>query len=216
MDAISVVIVDDHPLFRQGTRTALESHPEIRVAAEFSAAREAIAYCLESPPDVILLDLNLPDLNGIEAAKELHQCCPDVGIIALTAHDDDAYVNALAAAGGRGYLLKTATDNQIAEAIGAVAQGGSAFDQRVTEALLRRARGESSMGASRLTDRELEVLRSAAEGLTNRQIGRDLAISERTVQAHLSHVFAKLAVASRTEATTVALREGLIAITRRA
>lgn len=215
MDAISVVIVDDHPLFRQGTKTALESHGEIRVAAEFAAAREAIAYCLVTPPNVMLLDLNLPDLNGLQAAEELHQRCPAVGIIALTAHDDDAYVNAFAAAGGRGYLLKSASDLQIVDAIRAVAQGWSAFDPRVTESLLRKARGESPDGATRLTARELDVLRRAAEGLTNRQIGRALAISERTVQAHLSHVFAKLGVGSRTEATAVALRTGLIVIPRR-
>lgn len=215
MGTIGVLIVDDHPLYRQGTRNALTGHDDVAVLADLSTGREALDYCAAGCPDVVLLDLNLPDSSGLDVAVELRRLCPDAGIIALTAHDDDAYVTAIAEAGGRGYLLKSATDQQLLGAIRAVAAGRSVFDPAVTEALLRRARGETPDSDARLTGREKEVLHRAAEGLTNRQIGHGLGISERTVQAHLSHIYDKLGVASRTEATTVALRQGLIELHRR-
>jgi DNA-binding NarL/FixJ family response regulator len=210
VESIRVLIVDDHPLYRRGIHHTLTGQSGIEVVSELGYAEEALQHCRERCPDVVLLDLNLPDRSGLELAEEIREVCPSVAIIALTAHDDEAYVLALAEAGARGYLLKTATDGEIVGAVRTVAAGGSVFAPAVTEALLRHARGEAALRDFGLTDREREVLRHAAAGLTNRQIGHRLEISERTVQAHLSHIFDKLDVASRTEAVTVALRHGLI------
>jgi DNA-binding NarL/FixJ family response regulator len=135
-------------------------------------------------------------------------------VIALTAHDDEAYILALAEVGVRGYLLKTATDAEIVAAVRAVAAGGSVFASAVTEALLRYARDDEPGRDFGLTEREREVLRYVATGLTNRDIGRRMGISGRTVQAHLSHIYSKLGATSRTQAVTVAIREGLLRMPR--
>jgi len=205
-----VLIVDDHPLYRRGTRAALEGRPGIEVVDAVGTASEALAACGALEPDIVLLDINLPDRSGIEVAREMRVTMPRVGVIALSAYDDEAYILALAEAGVRGYLLKTATDGEIASAVLAVAAGGSVFALAVTEALLRHAMRGEVAEERRLTERELDVLRCLAEGRTNRDIGRRLGISERTVQAHLSRVFGKLGVGSRTEAVAVALKDGLI------
>lgn len=210
MSRIQLMIVDDHPLYRQGIRGVFERAEDVRVVAEVGTAAEAVARCRAAPPDVLILDVNLPDRNGVEVARELREVAPETGILVLSAHDDEPYVLALAEAGARGYLLKTATDEEILRAARAVAAGESVFAPEVTEILLRRVRGETTALPEDLTPREREVLREAAAGLTNRQIGHRLGISERTAQAHLSHVFDKLGVASRTEAVTAALRHGLI------
>lgn len=210
MSRIQLMIVDDHPLYRQGIRGVFERAEDVRVVAEVGTAAEAVARCRAAPPDVLILDVNLPDRNGVEVARELREVAPETGILVLSAHDDEPYVLALAEAGARGYLLKTATDEEILRAARAVAAGESVFAPEVTEILLRRVRGETATLPEDLTPREREVLRQAAAGLTNRQIGHRLGISERTAQAHLSHVFDKLGVASRTEAVTAALRQGLI------
>jgi DNA-binding NarL/FixJ family response regulator len=207
---ISVLIVDDHPLYRQGTRNALGAAPDVDVVAAVGTAAEALTRCRLGCPDVVLLDINLPDKSGIDTAREIAALCPASGVIALTAHDDDAYVLALAEAGARGYLVKSATDDEIVRAVRAVAGGGTSFAPQATEALLRRARGQAEGPDFGLTERECEVLQAAASGLTNREIGHRLGISERTAQAHLSHIYDKLGAASRTEAVTVALRHGLI------
>jgi DNA-binding NarL/FixJ family response regulator len=210
---IRVLIVDDHPLYRRGIRAALAGEADVEVVAEVGSAAEALHCCAAEAPDVVLLDVNLPDQSGVDVARHLRETQPEIGVVALTAYDDDAYVVALAEAGARGYLLKSASDAEIVGAVRAVAAGEAVFAPAVTGALLRRARGEGVHdGADALTLREREVLSRAAEGLTNREIGHVLGISDRTVQAHLSHIFDKLGVASRTEAVTVGLRRGLIGL----
>ena len=209
MTTISVLIVDDHPLYRRGIRTALAGQTDIAISAEVGTAAEAVESCRTLKPDVVLLDLNLPDSSGIDAARTIRAECPSVRVIALTAHSDDAYVLALADAGARGYLLKNSTDAEIVGAVRSVAAGRSAFTGAATDVLLRRARGDAGP-LDDLTEREREVLQQVAAGLTNREVGHALGISDRTAQAHLSHIFEKLGVASRTEAVTVGLKRGLI------
>lgn len=204
--------MDDHPLYRRGIHAALDGRPEIRVVGAVGTAAEALAVCERERPDVMLLDVNLPDRSGIEVARAARDASPATRVIALTAYDDEAYILALAEAGVRGYLLKTATDAEILAAVRAVAAGGSVFAAAVTEALLRYARDDTAGHDLALTERELEVLRHVATGLTNRDIGRHMGISGRTVQAHLSHIYGKLGVASRTEAVTVSIREGLLRV----
>lgn len=212
MDPVSIVIVDDHPLYRRGIRTALESQPDLRVAAEVGSVAEALEACLRLRPGVVVLDVNLPDGSGVDAARALRERQPEVAVLILTAYDDAPYVMALVEAGARGYLLKSASDAEIVGAVRAVATGGSVFAAEVVDVLMRRERGAPAGPFEELTQRELEVLQLVAAGRTNREIGAHLAISERTAQAHLSHIFDKLGVSSRTEAVTVALRHGLIAL----
>jgi DNA-binding NarL/FixJ family response regulator len=212
MADIGVLIVDDHPLYRQGISAALADRPGIRTVGAVGTAAEALAVCARERPDVMLLDVNLPDRSGIEVAHAARLACASTRVIALTAYDDEAYILALAEAGVRGYLLKTATDAEILAAVRAVAAGGSVFAPAVTEALLRHAREDTSARDHGLTQRELEVLRLVATGLTNRDIGHRMGISGRTVQAHLSHIYGKLGVVSRTEAVTVSIRDGLLQV----
>jgi DNA-binding NarL/FixJ family response regulator len=212
MESILVLVVDDHPLYRDGVRSSLLGHLDIEVVAAVGSAGEALSACRAACPQVVLLDINLPDMNGIQAAKEILALCPGTSVIALTAYDDEAYMIAVAESGARGYLLKSATDAEIVSAVRAVAAGGSVFAPAVTMALLRHARGESGREDFGLTEREVEVLQHAASGLTNREIAHRLGISERTAQAHLSHIFNKMGATSRTEAVTLALRHGLITL----
>ncbi len=212
MNPISVLVVDDHPLYRNGVRAALLGHGDILVLGAVGSAGEALIACRVGCPNVVLLDINLPDMSGIQAARHILEQCPSTAVIALTAHDDEAYMVAVAESGARGYLLKSATDGEIVSAVRAVAEGGSVFAPAVTQALLRHARGENHREDFGLTEREIEVLRHAASGLTNREIAHELGISERTAQAHLSHIFNKMGATSRTEAVTLALRHGLITL----
>ena len=190
---------------------ALASQSDFEVAAEVGTASEAVECCLELNPDVVLLDLNLPDGSGIDAARSIRQESPHTRVIALTAHSDEEYVLALADAGARGYLIKDSTDAEIINAVRSVAAGDSVFGGAATDVLLRRARGDSN-SLDDLTEREREVLQQVAQGLTNREVGHALGISDRTAQAHLSHIFEKLSVASRTEAVTVGLKRRLISL----
>jgi DNA-binding NarL/FixJ family response regulator len=215
MQRTTVAIVDDHPLYRKGVRAAMAGHDDIVVVATVGTAAEALTLCESGNVRVFLLDLNLPDTSGIEAARRIRELCPDASVIALTAHDDDQHVIAMAEAGAVGYLLKTASDADIVGAVRDAVAGRSSFDPAVTGALLRRFRGPEGEPEAALTDREKEVLAKAAEGLTNRQIGKRLDISERTVQAHLSHIFDKLGVGSRTEAVTAGLKRGVIELPSR-
>lgn len=212
MEPVSIVIVDDHPLYRRGVRTALESQPDLRVVGEVGSVADALAACARLEPRVVVLDINLPDGSGVDVARALRERQPDVAVLILTAYDDTSYVVALAEAGARGYLLKSASDAEIVGAVRTVAAGGSVFAAEIVDVLLRRDRPEAASPFDDLTQRELEVLQLVAAGRTNREIGARLRISERTAQAHLSHIFDKLAVASRTEAVTVALRHGLIGL----
>lgn len=210
MERIGIVLVDDHPLYRRGLRAALVADPEFEVLGEGATAGDALSLCQVVRPQVLLLDLNLPDMSGVDATRRIAAECPDTAVVALTAHREDALMLAVAEAGAKGYLLKEATDREIASAVKSVAAGGTAFDPAVTQAFLRRSRIRAGGSGAALTDREKAVLAAAAKGLTNRQIGHALGISERTAQAHLARVFEKLDVASRTEAVTLALRQGLI------
>lgn len=214
MEPTTVLIVDDHPLYRRGTREALDGTEDITVVDAVGTGEAALERVSELRPNVVLLDINLPDASGVDVAKEIRSSYPETGVIALTAYDDDAYILALAQAGVRGYLLKTATDAEIVASVRAVAAGGSVFAAAVTEALLRYTRPDpdSRFREFGLTEREQQVLAFVAQGHTNREIGLRLGISERTAQAHLSHIYDKLNVKSRTQAVSVALKEGLIQV----
>jgi len=202
-----VLLADDHKIVRQATRLYLES-AGLTVVGEAGDGAEAIELARSLRPDVIILDIHMPILTGIEAARRIRHDDPEVRILALTAYNEPAYVHALLDAGADGFILKTAELAELLRAIHEVAGGGKAFDAGTLRAASQAETLET------LSDRELEVLRLASRGMTNKEIGRDLFISDRTVQGHLRNIFEKLGVASRTEAVTLALQRGWIALDR--
>jgi DNA-binding NarL/FixJ family response regulator len=171
--------------------------------AAWQAVRSAV-------PDVLLLDLGLPGLDGVEVARRVRSISPQTRVVALTAHDEQAYVLAMLEAGAAGYLSKASRGQEVVQAVRAAAAGEAVFSGGIGAQLTRRALGGAHSAHTDLTPRELDVLRAAARGLGNKQIGQELGMSPRTVQTHLTRIFGKLGVASRTEAVLLALREGLI------
>ena len=206
---IRVVLADDHAVVRKGVREFLEDEPDITVVGEASDGQQAVELAVALLPDLVVMDVAMPLLTGVEATKRIRSLAPTVRILALTAYDDEPYVFGLLDAGVTGYMLKTAEAREIVRAVRATAAGQSALDPAVASRVIARAR-QPAPHTETLTEREVEILRYAARGLTNKQIGARLDISDRTVQNHLANLFSKLEVASRTEAVTVALQRGLI------
>ncbi len=207
--AIRVLLADDHVVVRKGVREFLEEEPDIKVVGEAGDGQQAVDMALALQPDVVVMDIQMPVLSGADATRRIRATAPNVRVLVLTAYDDDPYIFGLLEAGATGYVLKTAESREIIRAIRATAAGQSMTDPAITARLI--ARMSQPVGSSEtLSERELDVLRLAARGLTNKQISRDLAISDRMVQNHLANIYATLQVASRTEAVTVALQRGLI------
>jgi DNA-binding NarL/FixJ family response regulator len=213
---IRVVLADDHAVVRKGIREFLEEEGDIAVVAEAADGDQAIVLVAEHQPDVAVLDVQMPGLSGIEATRRIKAEHLGVRVLVLTAYDDDPYVFALLQAGASGYILKTADSGALVRAVRAVHRGESALDPAVAHKVVRHLTTGRPLGAQTavevLTERELEVLRQAARGLTNKAIGQALGISDRTVQGHLASIYGKLDVSSRTEAVTEALRQGWIVI----
>ncbi len=211
---IRIVIADDHALVREGTRQILEDHPGLVVAGEAQDGEEAVAMVTRLQPDVVLMDISMPKLNGIDATRIIKKESPATSVLILTAYDDDQYIFALLDAGAAGYLLKNVRGDELAQAVRAVAEGESvlhpAIAAKVFKRYTRSDRAPAQEEVDRLSDRESEVLAMAARGLSNKMIARELSLSDRTVQVHLSNIFGKLGVASRTEAVITALRRGLL------
>jgi DNA-binding NarL/FixJ family response regulator len=219
IDEIRLVLADDHAVVRSGTRELLEQQPDLKIIGEASDGDEAIRLTGELQPDVVVMDIRMPKTSGVEATKTIKSTYPDVKVLVLTAHDDDEYVFALLQAGANGYLLKTAEIEELVRAIRTVAAGKSALAPEVTGKVVAQFTSgkslpevltESQDNFDGLTDRELDILRLVGQGLSNKQIGKQLFISDRTVQAHLSNIFSKLNVSSRTEAVMHAVRRGWI------
>ena len=213
-EAIQIVIAEDHALVREGTRQILENHPGLEVVGEAEDGEEAVALVSRLKPNVVLMDIAMPKLNGIEATRLIKKDSPATSVLILTAYDDDQYIFALLDAGAAGYLLKSVRGDELAQAVRAVAEGESVLHPAIAAKVFKRYT-ESGKSATPeevepLTEREFEVLAMAAKGLSNKMIARELHLSDRTVQVHLSNIFGKLGVASRTEAVITALRRGLL------
>ena len=216
---IRLVLADDHAVVRSGTRELLEQQPDLRIVGEAADGEEAIRLAQELQPDVLIMDVRMPRISGVEATRRIKAEHPHIRILVLTAHDDDEYVFALLQAGANGYLLKTAEIDELVRAIRTVAAGQSALAPEVTGKVvaqftsgksLPEAAADNQEHYDGLTERELGILRLVGKGLSNKQIGKTLHISDRTVQAHLSNIFSKLDVNSRTEAVMYAVGKGWI------
>jgi len=209
---VRVVLADDHEIVRKGIRDLLEDEGDIVVLAEATTGLEAVALSVAHRPDVVLLDIQMPEMTGIEAARKIKTQAPQVRILVLSAYDDDPYIFALLQAGASGYVLKNAQARELVRAVRVVAAGGSVMDPAITAKVMAQLTSGKPGGAEEfvegLTSRELEVLRLAAKGHTNRAIGLNLDISDRTVQGHLANIFGKLNVTTRTEAVLLAIKHG--------
>ncbi len=213
---IRVLLADDHVLVRQGVRRILEASGSIEVVAETDNGAEAISMAQELTPDVAVLDIRMPEVTGVEAARNIKLHNPATRVLMLTAFDDDPYVFALLKVGADGYVLKTSNSDDLVRAVHLVAQGKSVLSPEITAKLLKtvthRTSPDTAVALDMLSPREIEVLHLTARGMTNREIGNALGISHRTVQGHLASVYGKLDVKGRTEAVTEALKRGWITI----
>jgi len=216
-EPIRVVLVDDHAVLRQGLRRLLEDEPDMEVVGEAANGLEGVAVTRALTPDMVLMDVVMPRLNGLEATKQIKQSNPATAVLVLSAYDDDRYILGLLEAGAAGYLLKSATAQEVIHAIRAVHAGEAVLHPAIAGRLLSRAaRPPSRMaptpGNQLLTQREVEVLRCAAKGLSNKEIASQLVLSIPTVKAHLVNIFNKMGVGSRTEAVMQALNQGWVEI----
>ncbi|MFZ2501744.1 MAG: response regulator transcription factor [Nocardioides sp.] len=197
---VRVVIVDDHQLVRSGVRVLLNSDPDLEVVGEGANGREGIAAAVDGRADVVLMDLSMPEMDGVEATAALVTARPEAKVLVLTSFSEAAHVRAALAAGATGYVLKDAEPTELLAAVHAAAAGHVPIDPRVAGVLLPSAPGSTPAAGSNLSARETEVLQLVAQGLSNKQIGRALGIAERTVKAHLGRIFREIGVLDRTSA----------------
>lgn len=208
---IRVLVADDHPMVRDGLRALFTGYPDIDLIGEATTGREAIKAAVIDRPDVIIMDLAMPDTDGFSATAEINRAAPDVAVLILTMSDDDATVTRAMRSGARGYLLKGATKEEIVRAVTAVAGGEAIFGPSIARRILARlaAVGPSADPFPQLTPREHDVLRLLAQGLSNTAIAARLGLSLKTVNNNTSSVFSKLNVSGRTQAAALAREHGL-------
>ena len=215
MDRIRVLVADDHPAFREGLCRLLEEEEDLEVVARAADGEEALRLAKELLPDVAIIDVAMPEVNGIEAATQIKASCPATAVLMISAYNYQSYILASLRAGAAGYLLKNAPLRELINAVRFVHAGEAVFDLKATSSILRRLvadNAEERTGLGRLQHRELEVLRTAAKGMSNKEIATELVISERTVQTHMVNIFRKMGVSSRIEAVLRALKEGWLSV----
>lgn len=217
MDKIRILLAEDHKVVREGTRRLLESQEDFEVVGEASDGVEAVELAKKYKPQIIIMDVSMPRLNGIEATRQIKTLYPNMAILVLTGYDNDEYVFALLEAGAAGYLLKESSGEELIDAIRQVMAGEPVLHPKIMKKVLNRLRSPSedlpvqSLGEV-LSDREMEVLRLAAKGMSNMEIADSLTLSVRTVQTHLRSIFNKLGVGSRSEAIVYGLKKGWLTL----
>ena len=205
---VRILVADDHPVVRDGLVAMLSTQTDFRVVGQASTGREVVANIEIARPDVVLLDLEMPDLDGVEALRQVTAEHPEVKVLVFTAFDDDERIVSAVQAGAQGYLLKGSPRDKVFDAIRVISQGGSLLQPVVASKLMRHV---SSQGVrSRLTARELEALHLLAKGMTNKEIAAELVITVRTVKFHVSSILRKLEAGNRTEAVRIAAERGII------
>lgn len=213
-DQIRLLIVDDHPLFRQGVRFYLETVPELELAGEAENGETALRFLAQHDVDVVLMDLQMPGMDGIEVTKKLKETWPDIKVLILTSFNSWDKVYTALKSGASGYILKDAPPAELLVAIHAVAIGGSYLGAQVATELLQKIGSETGAEIDKLpeplTERELEVLKLISKGMGNRQIADLLVLSEKTVKTHVANIMQKLQVTSRTQAALFAIRHNLL------
>ena len=211
-EAISILIVDDHASVREGQRALIDTEPGMTLVGEATNGVEAVQMARDLNPDVIFMDLFMPVMSGIEATEAITAEDPGARILVLTSFAEDEKVFAAVKAGASGYLLKDATPDEILAAVRSVYRGEPAMNPIIANKLMRELRRESDLPPTEdpLTERELEILKLVAQGLSNQEIAEELVISERTVRTHVSNILSKLHLANRTQAALYALKEGLV------
>ena len=217
MAKIKILIADDHAVVREGTRQILEQDQRLEVVAEAGDGEEAIRLATNLKPDVAIIDIAMPNIDGIEATRQIKALCPDTTVLILTAYDDDQFIFSLLEAGAAGYLLKSVRGRELIDAVRSVHAGESVLHPAIARKVLNRFVPSSGKPIEEesldvLSQREMEVLKLAARGLSNQDIAEELCLSMRTVQGHLGHIFNKLQVSSRTEAVIRALKEGWVTL----
>jgi DNA-binding NarL/FixJ family response regulator len=212
MDVITVLLADDHAVVREATSEVVDHQPDMKVVGQAGTGQEAVRLASQFRPDVVVMDIAMPHLNGLEATRRIVDACQECRVLVLTAREEERYVIELLQAGAAGYLPKTVDLDELLEAIRATARGESVLPSSIASVVVRYlAEGEVvDLEGPPLTDRELEVLSLVARGLTNVDIAQRLCISARTVEAHLTHVYNKLGVSSRTQAVVSAMQQGWI------
>lgn len=210
-DKIRVLLADDHAVLREATAEVVDHQPDMEVVGQTGTGEETIAQVRELRPDVVVMDIAMPRLNGLEATRRIVVECPETRVLILTAHEEAEHVISLLEAGAVGYLPKTVGLNELLDAIRTTSQGESVLPPSVASVVVRHLSGRKEQaGKEDLTPREMDVLCLVAQGLTNHHIARQLGLSVRTVEAHLTNVYAKLNVGSRTEAALLAQRKGWV------
>jgi len=217
MEKIRILLAEDHVVVREGTRELIQHEEDMEVVGEAGNGAEAVELAPRTKPDVIIMDITMPAMNGIEATKLIKAKLPSTAILILTAYDNDQYVSALLEAGAAGYLLKNIKGKELIDAVRAVHAGESVLHPKIARKVLNRfavsgTKPEETASFDLLSEREMEVLKYAARGLSNRDIAEQLFLSIRTVQAHLGNIFNKLDVGSRTEAILYGLKKGWFSI----
>ena len=213
ISAKRVVIVDDHDLARAGLASLLSTDPRLHIVGEAATGREAVVICRQLRPDLVLMDVRIPDLDGLSATRTIKQECPSTSVIIVTMHENADYLVEALRAGAAGYVLKGATKQELLSTVSRVVSGEPVISSDLTVQLLRRLiRADNvATAAAQLTAREYDVLRLVVQGQTNGEIAHDLRISRSTVKAHIEHILDKLGVSDRTQAAVRAVELGLVA-----
>ncbi len=214
---IKIILADDHPLMRQALRAVLEKQPDFEIMGEASDGEEAVELAIKLNPNVMIMDISMPKLNGLEATKQIKAKIPSVAVLVLTVHSDSEHILSILHAGASGYLIKSVYGEEVIRSVRAIAGGETVIPTAVSQQILKYAFQYMDTSSDleineKFTSREMDVLRLLAKGMSNRDIASKLGVSLRTIKGHLTDLFSKLNVASRTEAVIVGLRKGILTI----